>query len=77
MKPELEPSAQEVLARPAERVAFHDGENSFCVLRTKARGHHDLMVVGHAATISADEWITALGEWINDRAQGHSSRPDI
>jgi exodeoxyribonuclease V alpha subunit len=27
-------------------------------------------VVGHAAVISAGEWITASGEWINDRAHG-------
>src|SRR3954470_4275320 len=26
--------------------------------------------VGHAATISAGEWITASGEWINDRTHG-------
>jgi Pyridine nucleotide-disulphide oxidoreductase len=51
-----------------ERVAFHNEENGFCVLRTKARGHRDLVtVVGHSATISAGEWITATGEWVNDR----------
>jgi len=27
-------------------------------------------VVGQAATISAGEWITASGEWVNDRAHG-------
>jgi hypothetical protein len=27
-------------------------------------------VVGHAATISAGEWITASGEWVNDRTHG-------
>jgi exodeoxyribonuclease V alpha subunit len=71
MKSNLEPSTQEVLAGLAERVTFHNGENGFCVLRTKARGHRDLVtVVGHAAIISAGEWITASGEWINDRAHG-------
>jgi hypothetical protein len=35
------------------------------VLRVKARAHRDLItIVGHAATIAAGEWITALGEWI-------------
>ena len=29
-----------------------------------------MTVVGQAATISAGEWITASGEWINDRAHG-------
>jgi len=66
-----ESSTQEVLAGLVERVTFHNAENGFCVLRAKARGHRDLVtVVGHAAVISAGEWITASGEWINDRAHG-------
>jgi exodeoxyribonuclease V alpha subunit len=71
MKSELKASFQEVLAGLVERVTFHNEENGFCVLRTKARGHRDLVtVVGQAATISAGEWITASGEWINDRTHG-------
>ena len=71
MKPTSQSTTQEVLAGLVERVAFHNDENGFCVLRAKARGHRDLVtVVGHAATISAGEWITASGEWINDRAHG-------
>jgi exodeoxyribonuclease V alpha subunit len=27
-------------------------------------------LVGHAAVISAGEWVTASGEWINDRTHG-------
>ena len=69
MKPPPESSTQEVLAGLVERVTFHNAENGFCVLRAKARGHRDLVtVVGHAAIIAAGEWITASGEWINDRA---------
>jgi exodeoxyribonuclease V alpha subunit len=71
MKPEPRSTAQEVLTGLVERVTFHNTENGFCVLRTRARGHRDLVtVVGHAATISAGEWITASGEWINDRTHG-------
>src|SRR5579864_5170921 len=71
MKPQMAPSAQEVLAGLVERVTFHNAENGFCVLRAKARGHRDLVtVVGHAAIISAGEWITATGEWVNDRTHG-------
>ena len=70
MKPTPASSTQEVLAGLVERVTFHNDENGFCVLRAKARGHRDLVtVVGHAATISAGEWITAPGEWINDRTR--------
>ena len=65
----------EVLAGFIERVTYHNAENGFCVLRTKARGHRDVVtVVGHAATISAGEWITASGEWVNDRTHGQQFR---
>ena len=71
MRPKPETSTTEVLAGLVERVTFHNAENGFCVLRAKARGHRDLItVVGHAATISTGEWITASGEWINDRTHG-------
>jgi len=70
-EPKPESSTQEVLAGLVERVTYHNGDNGFCVLRIKARGHRDLVaVVGHAATICAGEWITASGEWINDRTHG-------
>ena len=61
----------EVLAGLVERVTYHNPENGFCVLRTKARGHRDLVtVVGHAAMVAAGEWVTASGEWVNDRTHG-------
>ena len=61
----------EVLAGLVERVTFHNQDSGFCVLRLKARGHRDLVTtIGHAAMISAGEWVTASGEWINDRTHG-------
>ncbi len=75
MKPQPQSLTQEVLAGLVERVTFHNAENGFCVLRIKARGHRDLVtVVGHAATVSAGEWITASGEWMNDRNHGQQFR---
>jgi exodeoxyribonuclease V alpha subunit len=74
----LSPAAQpdrEVLAGSIERVTYHNVENGFCVLRIKARGHRDLVtIVGHAAAISAGEWITATGEWVNDHTHGQQFR---
>src|SRR5450759_2215929 len=71
MTPQPTSSTQEVLAGLVERVTYHNAENGFCVLRAKARGHRDVVtVVGHAATIAAGEWITASGEWVNDRTHG-------
>src|ERR1700755_3680118 len=71
MKMEPSPADREVLAGLVERVTYQNLENGFCVIRVKARGHRDLVtVVGHAAVISAGEWITASGDWINDRTHG-------
>src|SRR6187397_2821988 len=66
---------QEVLAGYIERVTYHNAKNGFCVLRTKARGHRDVVtVVGYAAAVSAGEWITASGDWVNDRTHGQQFR---
>ncbi len=70
MKPTAD-SKTEVFAGLVERVTFHNEENGFCVLRVKARGKRDLItVIGHAAVISAGEFIQASGEWVNDRTHG-------
>ena len=70
-----EPAKQEVLAGLVERVTFHNSDNGFCVLRVKARGHLELVtVIGHAAMISAGEWITASGDWVNDHTHGQQFR---
>ena len=54
-------AATEALAGLVERVTFHNEENGFCLLRVKARGQRgqrDLItVLGHAAMISAGEFI--------------------
>ena len=67
-------AATEVLAGLVERVTFHNEESGFCVLRVKARGQRDLItVLGHAAVISAGEFVQAGGNWINDRTHGRSA----
>jgi exodeoxyribonuclease V alpha subunit len=64
-------TSTEVLAGLVERVTFHNTENGFCVLRVRARGQRDLItVLGHAAMISAGEFVQASGTWVNDRAHG-------
>jgi len=71
MKSEPTPPDREVLTGLAERVTYQNTENGFCVVRIKARGHRELVtLVGHAAAISAGEWITASGSWVNDRTHG-------
>ena len=64
-------SSTENLAGLVERVTYHNEENGFCVLRLKARGQRDLITVtGHAAMISAGEFVQAAGTWTNDRTHG-------
>jgi exodeoxyribonuclease V alpha subunit len=72
MAPAIKASAPiEALAGVVERVTFHNGENGFCVLRVKARGQRDLItILGHAAMVSAGEFVQASGSWINDRTHG-------
>ena len=62
---------REVLSGLIERVVFHNAENGFCVLRVQARGHREIQaVVGRAPSVNPGEWITASGQWVNDRAHG-------
>ena len=71
MKTEPTPSDREVLTGLVERVTYQNAENGFCVIRIKARGQRELVtLVGHAAAISAGEWVTATGSWVNDRTHG-------
>ncbi len=71
-------SADEGVSGLVERVTFHSDESGFCVLRVKVRAHRDLItVVGHAATISAGEWVSASGEWVNDRTHGPQFRARV
>ncbi len=67
-----------MLAGSIERVTFHNAENGFCVLRIKARGHRDLVtVLGHAAEISAGEWVTLSGTWVNSREHGQQFKASL
>ncbi len=54
-----------------ERIVFRNEENGYTVLRTKVRGHKDLVtVVGTASSINPGEWLAADGEWIMDSSYG-------
>ena len=61
----------ETLSGLVERVTYHNPDSGFCVLRVKACGQRDLVaVVGHAAAISAGEFISTTGWWTTDRDHG-------
>lgn len=74
--PTLHPSnhnAQNVesLTGLIERVTYFNEENGYAVLKVKAKGHRDLVsVVGSLPSVSAGEWVTAQGFWVQDREFG-------
>ena len=54
-----------------ERVTFHSEETGFAVLRIKVKGRRELVtVVGALANANAGEWITAQGNWVQDKEHG-------
>ncbi len=69
---------RETLVGSVERVTFHNDDNGFAVLKVKARGKRDLVpVIGHVASISAGEFIHAVGVWITDRSHGLQFKADF
>lgn len=71
-------TSRETLVGSVERVTFHNEENGFAVLKVKARGKRDVVaVVGHAASISAGEFIHAVGVWTTDRTHGLQFKADL
>lgn len=61
----------ESLSGLIERVTFHNEENGWAVLKVKAKGHRDLVtLVGSLASVGAGEWVTAQGQWVQDREFG-------
>jgi hypothetical protein len=68
----------ESLSGLIERVTFHNEENGWAVLKVKAKGHRDLVaVVGSLPSVSAGEWVTAEGRWVQDKEFGLQFRADM
>ncbi len=71
MRPQPPSGPVESLSGLIERVTFHNNESGFAVFKVKAKGHRDLVtVVGSLASVSAVEWLTAEGRWVQDREFG-------
>src|ERR1035438_2177268 len=61
-----------------ERVTFFNEENGFAVLKVKAKGRRDqVTVVGSLPSVSAGEWVTAEGRWVQDREFGLQFRAEM
>ncbi len=77
--PPLPPQAfAESLSGLVERVTFFNDDNGFAVLKVKAKGHRDhVTVIGSLPSVSAGEWVTAQGRWIQDREFGLQFRAEM
>jgi exodeoxyribonuclease V alpha subunit len=61
-----------------ERVTFFNEENGWAVLKVKAKGHRDqVTVLGSLPSVSAGEWVTAEGRWVQDREFGQQFRAEM
>ncbi len=72
------PPLPESLSGLIERVTFFDEDAGFGVLKVKAQGHRDLVtVVGSLPSVSAGEWLTAQGRWVQDREYGQQFQAEM
>ncbi|MHB9005354.1 MAG: SF1B family DNA helicase RecD2 [Limisphaerales bacterium] len=78
MPPSPPTSHAESLSGLIERVTFFNEDSGFCVLKVKAKGHRDLVtVVGSLASVSAGEWVSAEGRWVQDWEFGQQFRAEM
>jgi len=72
------PILPESLSGLIERVTFTNEDSGFSVLKVKVKGHRDLVtVVGSLPSVSAGEWLTAQGHWVQDREFGLQFRAEM
>ena len=77
-KPPPPSQPAESLSGLIERVTFFNEENGWAVLKVKAKGLRDLVtVVGSLPSVSAGEWMTAEGRWVQDREFGQQFRAEL
>jgi exodeoxyribonuclease V alpha subunit len=81
--PELDPESRRASAAPEslsgliERVVFFNEDNGFAVLKVAAKGNREpITVVGSLPSVSAGEWLTAEGRWVQDKQFGAQFRAD-
>ncbi len=78
MQPQPPKQFAESLSGLIERVTFFNEENGFAVLKVKAKGHRDqVTVIGSLPSVSAGEWVTAEGRWIQDREFGPQFKAEM
>ena len=78
MLPDSKKQFAESLSGLIERVTFFNEDTGFSVIKVKVNGQRDpVTVLGNLASVSAGEWVTAQGHWIQDREFGLQFRAEI
>ena len=78
MHPQPSKQFAESLSGLIERVTFFNDDTGFAVLKVKAKGHRDFVtVLGSVPSVSAGEWVTAEGRWIQDKEFGLQLRAEM
>ncbi|MSU62648.1 MAG: ATP-dependent RecD-like DNA helicase [Pedosphaera sp.] len=78
MHPQPTKQFAESLSGLIERVTFFNEESGFAVLKVKSKGHRDqVTVLGSLPSVSAGEWVTAEGRWIQDKEFGLQFRAEM
>jgi exodeoxyribonuclease V alpha subunit len=78
VKPSPTSPPAETVSGLIERVTFFNEENGFTVLKVKVRGVRDLVtVVGSMPAANPGEWLTAEGQWAQDREFGRQFRASL
>jgi len=68
----------ETLSGLIERVTFFNEENGFAVLKVKVRNQREpVTVVGSLPSVSAGEWLTAEGRWVQNREFGRQFQAEL
>lgn len=70
-------SSEDTVSGLIERVTFFNEDTGFAVLRVKMNGRRDpVTVVGTLPSVSAGEWLTAQGRWVQARDFGRQFKAD-
>ena len=78
MLPDSKKQFAESLSGLIERVTFFNEDTGFSVVKVKVKGQREpVTVLGTLASVSAGEWVTAQGHWIQDREFGLQFRAEI
>ena len=78
MLPDSKKQFAESLSGLIERVTFFNEDTGFSVIKVKVNGQREpVTVLGTLASVSAGEWVTAQGHWIQDREFGLQFRAEI